>query len=188
MAKIELHPDFKDFLRLLNSHDVRYMLVGGLIACVWGGRFLFLLSNPWRFCAFARDLYSCCSSILSVLASQPHLWNLRNLWILFSHALRSALCTVRLYLLSARRHQSSGPFAPFSCCSSTLGVFAPLREIFILLALTLSVLASLRETSFLLSLKPFASLRLCVRSLLLALNLSVLASLREILSFDFPPH
>ncbi len=29
MAKIELHPDFKDFLRLLNSHDVRYLLVGG---------------------------------------------------------------------------------------------------------------------------------------------------------------
>jgi hypothetical protein len=29
MAKVELHPDFKDFLRLLNSHNVRYMLVGG---------------------------------------------------------------------------------------------------------------------------------------------------------------
>ena len=29
MAKIELHPDFKDFLRLLNSHSVRYLLVGG---------------------------------------------------------------------------------------------------------------------------------------------------------------
>jgi predicted nucleotidyltransferase len=29
MAKIELHPDFKDFLRLLNSHDVRYLVVGG---------------------------------------------------------------------------------------------------------------------------------------------------------------
>ncbi|MBN1104287.1 MAG: hypothetical protein JXL84_12795 [Deltaproteobacteria bacterium] len=29
MAKIDLHPDFKDFLKLLNSHDVRYMLVGG---------------------------------------------------------------------------------------------------------------------------------------------------------------
>jgi hypothetical protein len=29
MAKIELHPDFKDFLRLLTSHDVTYMLVGG---------------------------------------------------------------------------------------------------------------------------------------------------------------
>ena len=29
MAKIELHPDFKDFLRLLNSHEVRYILVGG---------------------------------------------------------------------------------------------------------------------------------------------------------------
>ena len=27
MAKIELHPDFKDFLRLLNSHNVRYLLV-----------------------------------------------------------------------------------------------------------------------------------------------------------------
>jgi len=29
MAKIELHPDFKDFLKLLNSHKVRYLLVGG---------------------------------------------------------------------------------------------------------------------------------------------------------------
>ena len=29
MAKIELHPDFKDFLRLLNSHNVRYLVVGG---------------------------------------------------------------------------------------------------------------------------------------------------------------
>src|SRR4030042_4076599 len=29
MAEIELHPDFKDFLRLLNSHNVKYLLVGG---------------------------------------------------------------------------------------------------------------------------------------------------------------
>jgi len=29
MAEIELHPDFKDFLRLLNAHNVRYLLVGG---------------------------------------------------------------------------------------------------------------------------------------------------------------
>lgn len=29
MAKIALHPDFKDFLRLLNSHRVEYLLVGG---------------------------------------------------------------------------------------------------------------------------------------------------------------
>jgi len=29
MAKIELHPDFKDFLKLLNAHNVRYLLVGG---------------------------------------------------------------------------------------------------------------------------------------------------------------
>jgi predicted nucleotidyltransferase len=29
MATIELHPDFKDFLRLLNSHKVKYLLVGG---------------------------------------------------------------------------------------------------------------------------------------------------------------
>ncbi len=29
MAKIELHPDFKEFLRLLNSHNVKYLLVGG---------------------------------------------------------------------------------------------------------------------------------------------------------------
>jgi hypothetical protein len=29
MASIELHPDFKDFLRLLNSHGVEYLVVGG---------------------------------------------------------------------------------------------------------------------------------------------------------------
>ena len=29
MERIELHPDFKDFLKLLNFHDVRYILVGG---------------------------------------------------------------------------------------------------------------------------------------------------------------
>ncbi|MBW1848468.1 MAG: hypothetical protein JRJ27_15325 [Deltaproteobacteria bacterium] len=29
MAKIELHPDFKEFLKLLNSYNARYLLVGG---------------------------------------------------------------------------------------------------------------------------------------------------------------
>jgi len=29
MAKIELHQDFKDFLRLLSSHKVEYLIVGG---------------------------------------------------------------------------------------------------------------------------------------------------------------
>ena len=29
MAKIKLHPDFKDFLRFLNSNGVEYLLVGG---------------------------------------------------------------------------------------------------------------------------------------------------------------
>jgi predicted nucleotidyltransferase len=29
MAQIELHPDFRDFLRLLNSHHVEYLVVGG---------------------------------------------------------------------------------------------------------------------------------------------------------------
>ncbi len=29
MEKIELHPDFKDFLRLLNSYGVEYLVVGG---------------------------------------------------------------------------------------------------------------------------------------------------------------
>lgn len=29
MASIELHPDFKDFLRLLNSHSVEYLVIGG---------------------------------------------------------------------------------------------------------------------------------------------------------------
>ena len=29
MARIELHPDFKDFLKLLNSRGVEYLLVGG---------------------------------------------------------------------------------------------------------------------------------------------------------------
>ena len=31
MAGIELHPDFKDFLRLLNFHGVEYLLVGGYV-------------------------------------------------------------------------------------------------------------------------------------------------------------
>ena len=29
MAQIELHPDFRDFLRLLNLHEVDYLVVGG---------------------------------------------------------------------------------------------------------------------------------------------------------------
>jgi hypothetical protein len=29
MAEIELHPDFKDFLKLLTFHEVEYLLVGG---------------------------------------------------------------------------------------------------------------------------------------------------------------
>lgn len=29
MAKIGLHPDFRDFLKLLNSHGVEYLIVGG---------------------------------------------------------------------------------------------------------------------------------------------------------------
>jgi hypothetical protein len=29
MAAIQLPPDFKEFLKLLNSHDVRYLLIGG---------------------------------------------------------------------------------------------------------------------------------------------------------------
>lgn len=29
MAKVELHPDFKDFLKLFNSHNVEYLLIGG---------------------------------------------------------------------------------------------------------------------------------------------------------------
>ena len=29
MASIELHPDFKDFLRLLSSYEIEYLLVGG---------------------------------------------------------------------------------------------------------------------------------------------------------------
>lgn len=29
MGTIELHPDFRDFLRLLNSNAVRYLLIGG---------------------------------------------------------------------------------------------------------------------------------------------------------------
>jgi predicted nucleotidyltransferase len=36
MAKIELHPDFKDFLKLLNSHKVKYLLVGGYAVGYYG--------------------------------------------------------------------------------------------------------------------------------------------------------
>jgi hypothetical protein len=36
MEKIELHPDFKDFLKLMNSHGVKYMLVGGYAVGYYG--------------------------------------------------------------------------------------------------------------------------------------------------------
>lgn len=36
MASIELHPDFKDFLRLLNSHGVEYLMVGGYAVGYYG--------------------------------------------------------------------------------------------------------------------------------------------------------
>ena len=36
MAAIELHPDFKDFLRLLNSHGVEYLVVGGYAVGYYG--------------------------------------------------------------------------------------------------------------------------------------------------------
>lgn len=36
MAKTALHPDFKDFLRLLNSREVRYLVVGGYAVGYYG--------------------------------------------------------------------------------------------------------------------------------------------------------
>lgn len=36
MAKLELHPDFKDFLKLLNLHQVKYLLVGGYAVGYYG--------------------------------------------------------------------------------------------------------------------------------------------------------
>jgi len=33
---IELHPDFKDFLKLLNSHEVKYLFVGGYAVGFYG--------------------------------------------------------------------------------------------------------------------------------------------------------
>jgi hypothetical protein len=36
MAQIELHPDFKEFLKLLNSHCVEYLVVGGYAVGYYG--------------------------------------------------------------------------------------------------------------------------------------------------------
>ncbi len=36
MGTIELHPDFKEFLRLLNSNRVRYLIVGGYAVAYHG--------------------------------------------------------------------------------------------------------------------------------------------------------
>jgi len=36
MANVELHPDFRDFLKLLNAHKVRYLLVGGYAVAYHG--------------------------------------------------------------------------------------------------------------------------------------------------------
>ena len=45
MAKIELHPDFKDFLRLLNSRGVKYLVVGGKILFQFSVAFAGLLNS-----------------------------------------------------------------------------------------------------------------------------------------------
>ena len=36
MENIELHPDFKDFLKLLHSQGVEYLLVGGYAVGYYG--------------------------------------------------------------------------------------------------------------------------------------------------------
>jgi len=36
MAQIKLHPDFRDFLKLLNSHGVKYLIVGGYAVGYYG--------------------------------------------------------------------------------------------------------------------------------------------------------
>lgn len=36
MGTIELHPDYKEFLKLLNSNEVRYLLVGGYAVGYYG--------------------------------------------------------------------------------------------------------------------------------------------------------
>ena len=36
MAMIQLPPDFKDFLRLLKEHEVRYLLIGGYAVSYYG--------------------------------------------------------------------------------------------------------------------------------------------------------
>ena len=36
MAIVNLHPDFKEFLKLLNSHKVEYLLVGGYAVAYYG--------------------------------------------------------------------------------------------------------------------------------------------------------
>jgi predicted nucleotidyltransferase len=36
MARIELQPDFREFLRLLNCHEVEYLLVGGYAVGYYG--------------------------------------------------------------------------------------------------------------------------------------------------------
>ena len=36
MATIQLHPDFKEFLKLLSSHQVEYLLIGGYAVSYYG--------------------------------------------------------------------------------------------------------------------------------------------------------
>jgi len=36
MATIQLPPDFKEFLQLLNAHDVQYLLIGGYAVGYYG--------------------------------------------------------------------------------------------------------------------------------------------------------
>ncbi len=61
MATVHLPPDFKEFLRLLNAHQVEYLLIGGYAVGYYGYPRATADLDIWvkviRF-ASARSLYS----------------------------------------------------------------------------------------------------------------------------------
>ncbi len=58
MAKLQLPPDFSEFLSLLNSEHVEYLLLGGYAVAFYGGSTMATLQLPADFSEFLSLLNS----------------------------------------------------------------------------------------------------------------------------------
>src|SRR3954467_15735659 len=72
MATIRLPPDFKEFLQLLNAHQVEYLLVGGYAVGYHGYPRATVDMDIWIGRSAERSEDGVCASGVRVRCPQPH--------------------------------------------------------------------------------------------------------------------